>query len=60
MVAEGVETERQLSFLRAQRCDFAQGHLFGRPLEGEALTDYVHSLAPEITSCSSLAKQPRA
>jgi EAL domain-containing protein (putative c-di-GMP-specific phosphodiesterase class I) len=27
-----VETEEQLRFLEAQRCDTAQGYLFARPL----------------------------
>mgnify|MGYP001029416852 CR=1 FL=1 len=31
-VAEGVETEEQLSFLNANRCDRMQGHYFSRPL----------------------------
>jgi diguanylate cyclase (GGDEF)-like protein/PAS domain S-box-containing protein len=31
-VAEGVETEAQLEFLLAQRCDEMQGYLFSRPL----------------------------
>ena len=32
MVAEGVETERQLEILRALGCDFAQGFLFSKPV----------------------------
>ena len=31
-VAEGVETEEQLSFLNTNRCDRMQGHYFSRPL----------------------------
>ena len=32
VVAEGVETESQMQFLRRQRCDELQGYLFSRPL----------------------------
>lgn len=40
VVAEGVEREAQLAFLRERRCDLAQGYLFSRPVgaaEFEAL-----------------------
>lgn len=38
VVAEGVETEAQLAYLRANHCDQAQGYLFSRPLPpGECL-----------------------
>ncbi|MEO0574481.1 MAG: GGDEF domain-containing phosphodiesterase, partial [Pseudomonadota bacterium] len=33
VVAEGVETEAQLAFLRKLRCDFGQGMLFGEPMD---------------------------
>ena len=36
VVAEGVETEQQLEFLRSHQCDFAQGYLLGRPVLGES------------------------
>jgi diguanylate cyclase (GGDEF)-like protein/PAS domain S-box-containing protein len=35
VVAEGVEHEDQLAFLRQEDCDYAQGHLFGDPMTGE-------------------------
>jgi diguanylate cyclase (GGDEF)-like protein/PAS domain S-box-containing protein len=36
VIAEGVETEAQLEFLKGCRCDFMQGYLIGRPAEAEA------------------------
>jgi EAL domain-containing protein (putative c-di-GMP-specific phosphodiesterase class I) len=37
VTAEGVETEEQESFLRAEGCDTLQGFRFSRPVEAEAL-----------------------
>jgi len=37
-IAEGVESEDQLSELRRLGCDYAQGHLFSRPLAPDKVT----------------------
>jgi diguanylate cyclase (GGDEF)-like protein/PAS domain S-box-containing protein len=39
VVAEGVEAQDQLEFLRAQGCDYAQGHLFGDPVTADDFCD---------------------
>jgi diguanylate cyclase (GGDEF)-like protein/PAS domain S-box-containing protein len=38
-IAEGVENEVQLSELRRLGCDYAQGHLFSRPLDPQKVTE---------------------
>jgi diguanylate cyclase (GGDEF)-like protein/PAS domain S-box-containing protein len=37
IIAEGVETEEQLAFLRERECHKAQGYLFGRPMPAASL-----------------------
>lgn len=37
VVAEGVETQAQLDFLRSNDCDEVQGYLISRPIEADAL-----------------------
>lgn len=37
VLAEGVETEEQVSFLKARNCDKSQGFYFGRPMPPEEL-----------------------
>lgn len=41
IIAEGVETETQLEYLRAQGCDIAQGYLYARPAAPEQLTPWL-------------------
>ena len=36
VVAEGVETADQLTFLKKNRCDLVQGYLFDAPLPGDS------------------------
>lgn len=43
VVAEGVETEKQLSFLTLNLCDEMQGYFFSRPLPAEQCTDLLAS-----------------
>jgi diguanylate cyclase (GGDEF)-like protein len=45
VVAEGVETERQVAILRALGCDIAQGFLFARPMDATALECWLRQRA---------------
>ncbi len=39
VVAEGVESEAQLEFLRRQGCDYVQGNLFGDPMTADVVLE---------------------
>jgi EAL domain-containing protein (putative c-di-GMP-specific phosphodiesterase class I) len=41
IVAEGVETESQLNFLRACHCDIAQGYYVGKPMPAERVAAWL-------------------
>jgi len=43
VVAEGVETQEQLAYLRSNRCHQFQGYLFSRPLTPEACVELMRS-----------------
>lgn len=41
IVAEGVETESQLVWLKELQCEYAQGYYFSRPVPAGELSDYI-------------------
>ncbi|MFH1034448.1 MAG: PAS domain S-box protein [Pseudomonadota bacterium] len=43
VVAEGVETQAQLEFLRAHDCDIMQGYLFSRPLPPQQIPELLRA-----------------
>ncbi|MBF0424387.1 MAG: EAL domain-containing protein [Magnetococcales bacterium] len=43
VIAEGVETEGQLAFMRAEQCDEIQGYYFSRPLAADAFQAFMDS-----------------
>jgi diguanylate cyclase (GGDEF)-like protein len=48
VVAEGVETEEHLTFLRSQGCDEVQGHLLGRPVPAERFAEWLARPKPSV------------
>jgi EAL domain-containing protein (putative c-di-GMP-specific phosphodiesterase class I) len=55
VVAEGVETAEELSFLSAHHCDEAQGFYFSRPLPPAAFVELFHEPHPWIRPASANA-----
>lgn len=41
IIAEGVETEDQLTFLRTHQCDMVQGYLYGRTMPADQITQFI-------------------
>ncbi len=54
IVAEGIEEPEQLVRLRGLDCDFGQGFLFARPLDGAALLDMLQSPSAEVRSAAGI------
>jgi diguanylate cyclase (GGDEF)-like protein/PAS domain S-box-containing protein len=50
VIAEGVETQRELAFLQARHCDEAQGYFFGRPVAPEQFEKLLESGARSTVS----------
>jgi predicted signal transduction protein with EAL and GGDEF domain len=60
VVAEGVETLEELEFLRAQRCDEAQGFYFSRPLPPAHFAELLRIGVPEFTDVPSNSIVPES
>jgi EAL domain-containing protein (putative c-di-GMP-specific phosphodiesterase class I) len=54
VVAEGVEDQTQLNFLRARLCDEGQGFLFSRPLPAPAFAALLDGSAPQPSMYSCM------
>jgi diguanylate cyclase (GGDEF)-like protein/PAS domain S-box-containing protein len=50
VIAEGVENEAQMSFLRAHQCDEIQGYYFSKPLPPDEVADKLRGNAPHANS----------
>ena len=48
VIAEGVESEKQLKLLAALGCSEGQGYYYARPMPGEALVEFLRDKAPAI------------
>ncbi len=55
VIAEGVENEAQVEFLRAQGCDEMQGYFFSRPLPGEQFVEFLRNAS--VTCATAVAGQ---
>jgi diguanylate cyclase (GGDEF)-like protein/PAS domain S-box-containing protein len=59
VIAEGVDTEEQVAFLRENHCDEMQGYHFSRPVEAEAIPALLGARAPAGGRPAALARPSR-
>jgi EAL domain-containing protein (putative c-di-GMP-specific phosphodiesterase class I) len=62
VIAEGVETQQQLEFLRRAGCTTIQGYLLGRPMEAADIPGFarrLRSMTQSGTSEEPVAAAPR-
>ena len=57
VVAEGIETEQQLAFLRQKGCHLGQGYLFSRPVSPEKIPALLGSTFDVTTSLPTMQTQ---
>jgi EAL domain-containing protein (putative c-di-GMP-specific phosphodiesterase class I) len=53
VIAEGVENEAQMSFLRAHHCDEIQGYYFSKPLSVAEVADKLRGIAAPHALCAN-------
>ena len=46
VIAEGVETDDQVAFLRENNCDEMQGYHFSKPIAAQAIEELLRATAP--------------
>ncbi len=49
VIAEGIETDPQMQFLKALGCDYGQGYYFSSPVDSKTLTTLLTSSNPNMT-----------
>jgi EAL domain-containing protein (putative c-di-GMP-specific phosphodiesterase class I) len=47
VIAEGVENEEQMAFLRAHQCDEIQGYYLSKPLAADKVADKLRGDTPQ-------------
>lgn len=47
VIAEGIETPQQRDLLRSLDCEYGQGYLFSRPLDGQGVIEFMASINPQ-------------
>jgi diguanylate cyclase (GGDEF)-like protein/PAS domain S-box-containing protein len=57
VIAEGIETTRQMEHLIELGCEFGQGYFFSQPLEAKAALQYLRQqIAPRVSGAAGAAK----